>query len=69
MPRPESPSSIPGQSHNPPRDPIDDTVLLAYVDGNLPAEQNAAVAAAIAHSAELAERVAAMRGRRVRFTR
>lgn len=40
---------------------IDDTVLMAYVDGELPAERRAEVEAAVAHSKELADRLAAMR--------
>ena len=37
---------------------IDDTVLMAYVDGELPAERRAEVEAAVAHSRELADRLA-----------
>jgi anti-sigma factor RsiW len=40
---------------------IDDTVLMAYVDGELSAERRAEVEAAVAHSRELADRLAAMR--------
>lgn len=40
---------------------VDDTVLMAYVDGNLPPERRAEVEAAVAHSVDLAERLAAMR--------
>jgi anti-sigma factor RsiW len=39
---------------------IDDTVLLAYVDGQLTAERRAEIEAAAAASPELAERLAAM---------
>jgi anti-sigma factor RsiW len=40
---------------------IDDTLLMAYVDGELSPEQRAEVEAAIAHSDELAGRAAALR--------
>ena len=40
---------------------IDDTVLMAYVDGELSAERRAEVAAAVASSKEVADRLAAMR--------
>jgi anti-sigma factor RsiW len=39
---------------------VDDTLLMAYVDGELPAEQRVQVEGAVAQSAELAERLAAM---------
>jgi anti-sigma factor RsiW len=39
---------------------LDDTLLMAYVDGELPEQERAAVDAAVARSAELAERLAAM---------
>jgi anti-sigma factor RsiW len=40
---------------------VDDTLLLAYVDGELSADRRAEVEAAAAHSAEVAERLAALR--------
>lgn len=40
---------------------IDDTLLMAYVDGELSAEGRSEVNAALAHSPELAERLSAMR--------
>ncbi|RKP55900.1 anti-sigma factor [Pararobbsia silviterrae] len=40
---------------------IDDTLLMAYVDGELPPSRKAELAQAIAHSDELAARVAALR--------
>ena len=40
---------------------IDDTVLLAYVDGELTPEQRAEIEAALAQSCALAERVVALR--------
>jgi len=40
---------------------VDDSLLMSYVDGELPPEQRAEVEAAIAHSADLAGRVAALR--------
>jgi len=46
---------------------IDDSVLLAYVDGDLSAERRLAVEAAAAHSAELADRLAAMRASALPF--
>lgn len=39
---------------------VDDSLLMAYVDGELSPEQRGEVEAAIAHSDELAERVAAL---------
>jgi len=40
---------------------VDDSLLMSYVDGELPPEQRAEVEAAIAHSEDLSARVAAMR--------
>jgi anti-sigma factor RsiW len=40
---------------------VDDTLLLAYVDGELSADRRAEVEAAAGHSADVAERLAAMR--------
>ena len=40
---------------------IDDSLLMLYVDGELPPDQRAGIEAAIAHSPDLAERVAALR--------
>lgn len=40
---------------------VDDTLLLAYVDGELSADRRAEVEAAAAHSADVAERLAALR--------
>lgn len=40
---------------------VDDSLLMSYVDGELPPEQRAEVEAAIAHSDDLAARVAALR--------
>jgi anti-sigma factor RsiW len=40
---------------------IDDTMLMAYVDGDLPPERRAEVDAAVAHSPELATRLRFMR--------
>jgi len=40
---------------------IDDRMLLAYVDGELPPDQRDRVESALAHSAELADQVAALR--------
>jgi anti-sigma factor RsiW len=40
---------------------IDDTLLMAYVDGELSADGRSEVNAALAHSPELAERLSAMR--------
>jgi anti-sigma factor RsiW len=40
---------------------VDDTLLLAYVDGELSADRRAEVEAAATHSAEVAERLAALR--------
>ena len=39
---------------------VDDTLLMAYVDGELSPEQRAEVEAAISHSDELAARAAAL---------
>ncbi|SAL52933.1 anti-sigma factor family protein [Caballeronia telluris] len=40
---------------------VDDSLLMSYVDGELPPEQRAEVEAAIAHSDDLSGRVAALR--------
>jgi anti-sigma factor RsiW len=40
---------------------VDDTLLLAYVDGELPADRRAEVEAAAAHSSDEASRLAALR--------
>ncbi|WP_114811238.1 anti-sigma factor family protein [Paraburkholderia kururiensis] len=40
---------------------VDDTLLMLYVDGELPPEQRAEVEAAVAHSPDLSARVAALR--------
>lgn len=40
---------------------VDDTLLMLYVDGELPPEQRAEVEAAVAHSPDLSVRVAALR--------
>lgn len=40
---------------------VDDSLLMSYVDGELPPEQRAEVEAAMAHSDDLSARVAAMR--------